>query len=430
MPHPFVDSVVLKLEAGHGGEGAVAFHRALYVPKGGPSGGHGGDGGSIFFEGDANLKTLIDLRYKPMIKGHDGTSGGNKNHAGKNGKDLIVRVPLGCRIFNLKTQTLLVNITKHKQKHLLASGGRGGRGNASFATPRNRAPRLFEGGERGQHLEICCELNILADVGLVGLPNAGKSTLLSVISNSKPKIGNYPFTTLKPSVGIVRLAEGESFVVADLPGIIEGAHLGKGLGNQFLQHTKRCHVIIHLVDIATYDADTTWNNYQIIEKELASYSPVLAQKTKIIVANKIDMPEAEVNFKTFLTHFNQSENVFAISAFQKKHLTKMLWHVNEVLKQEALKEHVMEDTTQKIKVYQYKPRPKVKFKINRINKNHWTVEGEAVLKIIDHYPLKTRENWLKVNAKLQNIGLFNALRARGIEIDDVVDIYSYKLIWK
>jgi GTP-binding protein len=266
----FIDIVTIKLQAGKGGDGAVAFHRELYVPIGGPS---GGDGGSITFVGDEGMNTLLDLKYQREIKALDGEKGDIKNMHGKNAPNKYIKVPLGTLIYNNTTNNIICDITENNQEFVVAKGGNGGRGNVRFANSKNKAPTIFEAGELGQAIEIRCELKVLADVGLVGLPNAGKSTLLSKISKANPQIADYPFTTLTPQLGVAKDSKGHSFVVADLPGLIKGASLGKGLGYDFLRHIERCKIIVHVIDMSgNYGTEDICENYLKIQNELKSYN--------------------------------------------------------------------------------------------------------------------------------------------------------------
>ena len=282
----FVDEVILQVEGGTGGDGCIAFRREKYVPMGGPAGGSGGHGGNIIFEADEGLKTLIDLRYQKIIKGHDGENGSGKNQTGKNGEDIIIKVPVGTIVTDTSTNLIIADLVKHGEKAIIVSGGRGGRGNAAFATHANPAPNYGEKGEPGEIKEIKVELKLMADVGLVGMPNVGKSTILSIISNANPKITNYHFTTLVPNLGVVQLNDGRSFVVADLPGLIEGAYKGVGLGDEFLKHVERTKIIAHVIDMGAVEGRDPYQDYIIINNELKTFNPKLLQRPHIIIANK------------------------------------------------------------------------------------------------------------------------------------------------
>ena len=292
----FIDDVKIFVKGGKGGNGAVAFRREKYEPLGGPAGGDGGKGGSVIFVGDEGLTTLLDFRYQKHIVAPDGENGKPKNCYGRDGKDIRVKVPVGSVVTDLTTGAVLADITRHGQEAVIARGGRGGRGNTRFATPKIPAPEFAEKGEAGEEREIRIELKILADVGLVGFPNVGKSTLISALSSAKPKIADYPFTTLVPNLGVVQAKDGRSFVAADLPGLIEGASEGAGLGFRFLKHIERTRVIVHVLDMAIKDRDPH-ADYLTINQELENYNPKLLLRPQIIAANKMDLPEAEENLK-------------------------------------------------------------------------------------------------------------------------------------
>jgi len=282
----FIDKAKITVKAGDGGSGCVAFRREKYVPKGGPSGGDGGRGGDIFVRADCHLRTLLDFKYQTRYKASRGQHGQGDNKTGKEGKDLVIRLPLGTVLRDASTGEVLADLTEDRQSEMIARGGRGGRGNARFATPTDRAPRTWEPGGVGEEKEVELELKLIADVGLVGLPNSGKSTLLSRLSHAKPKIADYPFTTLQPNLGIVKVAEGKSFVLADIPGIIEGAHIGRGLGLQFLRHIERTRVLAFLLDCSS---ENLQKDYEVLLGEIQSYGHDLINKQRMYIINKIDL---------------------------------------------------------------------------------------------------------------------------------------------
>ncbi len=284
----FIDRVKIHVKAGDGGNGVTAFRREKFVPRGGPSGGDGGVGGSVWLESDEGLNTLLHLRYNPEHRAERGRHGEGSNRHGKNGEDITVKVPVGTQVFDAETNELLFDFTEPEQKFLAAKGGKGGWGNQHFATPTRRAPRFHYTGRPGEEKELQLELKLIADVGLVGFPNAGKSTLISVISAAKPKIADYPFTTLEPNLGVVDLGEFKTFVVADIPGLIEGASEGAGLGDRFLRHVERTKLILHLVDVSSISGRDPVEDYEIINNELASYDENLAERPQIVVATKLD----------------------------------------------------------------------------------------------------------------------------------------------
>ena len=286
----FIDYAEIEVKAGNGGKGAVAFRREKYVPKGGPSGGNGGKGGDIIIEAHHNLSTLLDFRYKRNYKAQNGEPGSNALKDGKSGKDIIIKVPVGTIIKNASTEKVLSDLDEDKKRIIIVKGGKGGKGNSNFATPTNQTPRFADDGKPGEQNKIILELKLIADVGLVGFPNAGKSTLISVVSAARPKIADYPFTTLEPVLGIVKYKDYQSFTIADIPGIIEGAHEGKGLGHKFLRHIERTKILLFLIDITSEDYQRT---FDILNKELNSYSKVLSGKKKIIALSKADLFEEE-----------------------------------------------------------------------------------------------------------------------------------------
>jgi GTPase len=327
----FIDTATLTVEGGHGGKGCVSFRREKYVPKGGPNGGDGGDGGSVVIRADRNLNTLLDYRYKNHYRGARGEHGKGSNKNGKRGRDVLLRVPVGTVVNDESTGRQLADLTEHEQEFLAARGGRGGRGNAQFATATNQAPRNAEPGEAGEQRTIVLELKLLADVGLVGLPNAGKSTLISRISAAKPKIADYPFTTLVPNLGIVTAGKFQTFTVADIPGLIAGAHEGKGLGLQFLRHIERTTALAFLIDAADEDPAATFG---VLAEELRAFNPAILNKPKLLVFTKQDTIDTER--KKVLTAFRISDDIptCIISAVTGEGLPEFIREVWRLLKQE------------------------------------------------------------------------------------------------
>jgi GTP-binding protein len=326
----FVDYAVIEVQAGKGGDGAVTFRREKYVPKGGPSGGDGGNGGNIIIQADRNLHTLLDFRYKKKYASSNGEIGGNSLKDGKNGKDIIIKVPVGTIIKDSETEEQLFDLNEESQKVFLAKGGKGGKGNSKFATSTNQTPRFAEPGKPGEYRKVILELKLIADVGLVGFPNAGKSTLISKISSARPKIADYPFTTLEPNLGIVRYKDFQSFTVADIPGIIEGASEGKGLGHQFLRHIERTRIILFLIDITSEDYQ---KDYNILHNELKEYSPKLIQKKKTIALSKSDLVDSKKIKKALAVKFKGIKGkpvIFSsISGQGLNELLDILWETLE-----------------------------------------------------------------------------------------------------
>ena len=308
----FVDEVEIRVEAGNGGDGCTAFRREKFVEMGGPFGGNGGHGADIIFKVDQGLHTLLDLRYQKILKGKKGENGRGKNQNGKGAEPLIVKVPQGTVVTDLETGLIIADLSKKDQEEIIAKGGRGGRGNTAFKTQTNTAPDYSENGEEGERKNLKVEVKLLADVGLVGLPSVGKSTIISVISKSKPKIAAYHFTTLSPNLGVTKATDGRSFVVADLPGLIEGASKGEGLGDKFLRHIERTKVIAHVIDMSGSEMRDPYEDYLFINKELEEFNPKLLSKPQIIIANKMDLPNAKENLEEFKKKVK--DEIFEISA--------------------------------------------------------------------------------------------------------------------
>lgn len=328
----FVDIAKINLKAGKGGDGAVAFRREKYEPAGGPFGGDGGNGGSIILVADEGIRTLMDFRYKRHYKAENGENGKTKRQFGKDGKDLILKLPVGTLVKDANTNKVIIDMKEHNQEFVIAKGGKGGRGNAKFATPTRQAPRFAEPGSSGEEREIIFELKLLADVGLVGFPNVGKSTILSIVSEAKPKIANYHFTTLKPNLGVVKIDEGQSFVIADIPGLIEGAHEGVGLGHDFLRHVERTRVLVHVLDASGIEGRNPIEDFYKINEELVKYNPKLSEKPQIIVANKMDLPQAEEWLIKIQGEFEpKGYKIYPISAATKEGINKLKFGIWEVL---------------------------------------------------------------------------------------------------
>lgn len=328
----FLDRVKIKVMAGDGGNGVTAFRREKFVPRGGPSGGDGGVGGSVWVESTEGLNTLLHLRYNPEHKAERGRHGEGSNRSGKDGSDAIVKVPVGTQVFDVETSELLFDFTEPGQRFLAAKGGKGGWGNAHFATPTRRAPKFHYTGRPGEEKELQLELKLIADVGLVGFPNAGKSTLISVISAAKPKIADYPFTTLEPNLGVVDVGDYKTFVVADIPGLIEGASTGAGLGDRFLRHVERTKLILHLVDVSSLSGRDPVKDYQTINTELAAYDPELAARPQIVVATKIDALDEPERLESLRIRAEQDGKQFlAISSVANTGIKELVFEVVKAL---------------------------------------------------------------------------------------------------
>ena len=328
----FIDEVTILIQAGDGGDGCCSFRREKYVPLGGPDGGDGGDGGDIIFEADSHLSTLTDLKNSRLYKADHGSSGKGKTMTGKRGKNLVIKIPAGTLIKDKESLDLLADLTEHDTQFVVARGGRGGRGNARFKSSRNRAPRRFDLGIKTEEKKLFLELKLLADVAVIGLPNAGKSTFISKISHARPKIADYPFTTLIPNLGVVQLDDFSTFVAADIPGLVEGAHRGKGLGIRFLKHTERSRLLVHLLDFSSDNICDPLDNYQIVQHELECFSEKLYQSPQILVASKVDHPEAIEKFQAYESRLKEiNPHVCFISSLTGEGVTKLLWQIKEVL---------------------------------------------------------------------------------------------------
>lgn len=419
----FVDDVKFTVVAGDGGNGAVAFRREKYVPKGGPSGGDGGKGGSIIFVGDEGLTTLIDLRYQKRIAAKSGQNGMAKNCFGANAEDVYIRIPIGSVVYDLDNNIVIADITKHNQEVIIAKGGRGGRGNYTFATPRVPAPEYSEKGLPGEEKNIRIELKVLADVGLVGFPSVGKSTLISVISAARPKIAEYHFTTLKPNLGVCRAKDGRSFVVADLPGLIEGASLGAGLGHQFLKHIERTRVIVHVIDMSGSEGRDPYLDYLTINKELENYSPKLLLRPQIIVANKMDIDKAEKNLEEFKKKSNIVD-IIPISAYTRSNLDELLYKIADVL--ETVDVKAFEETiNEEVVEYTFTPQPDP-FTINLESDGVYNVTGPGVKRLFDATDFNREENVKLFARRIRNLGVDDELRKLGVQHGDTVRIFDFE----
>ncbi len=328
----FIDQVTISVKAGDGGDGCCSFRREKHIPLGGPDGGDGGRGGDVILQVDPNLSTLIDLRYKKLYQAENGKPGKGNQMTGRSGKDLMVCLPPGTLVKNKETDELWVDLKESGQQFVVAKGGNYGQGNIRFKSATNRAPKKFGTGKPGESCQLFLELKLLADVGIIGFPNAGKSTLISRISNARPKVAGYPFTTLVPNLGIVRLDEGESFVAADIPGLIEGAHKGKGLGHQFLRHIERTRLLLHLIDFSDIDSDNILDRYHKLQNELKAFSENLFDKPQILVAAKMDDPQSAINLeKVKLAMKEMNPSLFTISSVTGEGIEKLLWKIKEGL---------------------------------------------------------------------------------------------------
>ncbi len=416
----FVDQVSIYVKAGDGGNGIAAFRREKYVPKGGPAGGDGGNGADVIFRVDEGLNTLMDFRYNRHFKAEHGENGMSKGKHGKNAPPLIIPVPPGTTVYDEDTGELIADLTQHGQEAVIAKGGVGGRGNIRFATSRNPAPNLAENGAPGEEKNIRLELKVIADVGLVGFPSVGKSTLLSVVSAARPKIADYHFTTLSPNLGVVDTEDGRSFVMADLPGLIEGAHEGVGLGHQFLRHVERTRLIVHVIDMASIEGRDPYDDYEKINEELKAYDEKLMEKPQIIVANKMDMPNAKENLAHFQAKLPEDVEVFPISAITKEGLRQLLFAIANKLEQIP---KTVETEEQVVIEHKKDEKP---FTISRADDGVFILAGEKVERLFKMTNFHSDEAVQRFARQLRRMGVDDALRERGATDGDTVRILDFE----
>ena len=420
----FVDEVVMEVEAGSGGNGCLAYRRESYVPMGGPFGGSGGKGADIIFKADSGLKTLIDLRYQKRIKADNGENGQGKGMNGAASSDLIVKVPVGTTVRDFDNGSVVADLTHHGEEAIIAYGGRGGRGNVSLATRSNPCPSFAEKGEPGEVRKIKVELRMLADVGLVGMPSVGKSTILSMISNANPKIASYHFTTLSPNLGVVK-AKKNSFVVADLPGLIEGASEGVGLGHKFLKHIERTKIIAHVIDMSSEEGRNPYEDYVTIRKELESFSPKLLTKPEIIIANKMDGEKAKDNLKEFKKKI-KNEDIFEVTAITSEGLDKVIDKLSIMVDEIESKPLYEEDVIESHVLYKFKmDKP---FTIVK-DKDVFVIKGDAVEKLFRMTNFNTEEAYDRFSNKLRKMGIDDELIKNGIKDGDTVRILDFEFEW-
>jgi len=427
----FVDIAKVYVKGGDGGDGVAAFRRELYVPEGGPSGGDGGNGGDLIFRVDEGLRTLMDFRYQKHFKAKRGEKGRNKSQHGANAEPTIVRVPPGTVVIDDDTKEVIADMTRHGQEVVVAKGGRGGRGNMRFATANNPAPHIAEKGEEGQERWVILELKVMADVGLVGFPSVGKSTLLSVVSAAQPKIGAYHFTTITPNLGVVDIDEGRSFVMADLPGLIEGAHQGVGLGHDFLRHVERTRVIAHVVDMSGSEGRDPYEDWVAINEELRLYNEKLASRPQIVVANKMDVPEAELYLEEFRNKLNENGHgdmeIYPISAATRQGIRELLYKLADMV-ENIPAEPTVEETPEREerKVYTYEGRDKeAEFTIRREN-DVFIVEGEAIERLARRTKFESYDAVQRFATIMRRMGVDRELRKRGAEDGHYVRIGDYE----
>lgn len=422
----FVDEVEIKVEAGNGGDGCTAFRREKFVEMGGPFGGNGGHGADIIFKVDQGLHTLLDLRYQKILKGKKGENGRGKNQNGKGAEPLIVKVPQGTVVTDLETGLIIADLSKKDQEEIIAKGGRGGRGNTAFKTQTNTAPDYSENGEEGERKTLKVEVKLLADVGLVGLPSVGKSTIISVISKSKPKIAAYHFTTLSPNLGVTKASDGRSFVVADLPGLIEGASKGEGLGDKFLRHIERTKVIAHVIDMSGSEMRDPYEDYVLINNELKEFNEKLLAKPQIIIANKMDLPNAKENLEEFKKKVNAE--IFEISAATNSGLQKVVDRLADLL-DEIPNNPLYEDNQIESHIL-YKFKKEEPYTITRDSDGVWVISGKEVERIFKMTKFNSEEAIYRFAKKLRRLGIDAKLESLGAEAGDQVRILDFYFDYK
>lgn len=416
----FIDSARIFTKAGNGGNGRVSFHREKYVAAGGPDGGDGGKGGDVIFVADEGMRTLADFRYKRKYVAENGQDGGAGNCTGRGADDLVIKLPPGTIVKDELTGRVLADLVEAGQQAVIARGGKGGAGNQHFATPTRQVPNFAKSGDLGEERWVLLELKLLADVGLIGYPNVGKSTLLSVVTAARPKIANYHFTTIDPNLGVVALDENTSFVIADIPGLIEGAHEGIGLGHEFLKHVERTRLLVHVVDMSGIEGRNPIEDFRVINEELEKYNPVLAQKPQIIAANKMELPGAEEQLQLFKEAVEpEGYRIFPISAAANKGLRELMYHVSNTLNE--LPVPVMTPDTQEEVIYtadEEKP-----FEIHKEN-DIYVVEGPWVRKLVGSTNLESYESLQYFQRALKKKGVIDALEEMGIHEGDTVRMYD------
>lgn len=421
----FVDEVEIKVEAGDGGDGCTAFRREKFIEMGGPYGGNGGHGSDIIFKVDEGLHTLLDLRYQKIIKGQKGENGRGKNQHGKGAEPFIVKVPQGTVVTDLETGLIIADLSKKDQQEIIARGGRGGRGNTAFKTQTNTAPDYSERGEEGERKRLKVEVKMLADVGLVGLPSVGKSTIISMISRSKPKIAAYHFTTLTPNLGVTKSSDGRSFVVADLPGLIEGASKGEGLGDKFLRHIERTRVIAHVIDMSGSEGRDPYEDYVLINNELKEFDPKLLEKPQIIIANKMDIEEAKENLEKFRGKVNCE--IFEVSAATNTGLQKVVDYLADLL--DTLPVNPLYDDTQIESHILYKFKKEEPYTITKED-DVWVISGKEIERIFKMTKFNSDEAVYRFAKKLRRMGIDDKLASLGAKEGEQVRILDFYFDYK
>ena len=418
----FIDKSKIRIISGRGGNGAVAWRREKYVDKGGPAGGDGGRGGDVYLIADEGMSTLMDFKYKSVYKASNGENGGIKNCHGACAKDLYIKVPTGTIVRDVKTGNVIADLTKHEQTALVAKGGRGGRGNARFATAQKRSPQFCEPGEPGIERELFLELKLIADVGLLGMPNAGKSTLISRISSARPKIADYPFTTLVPNLGVVQKRDGDGYVVADIPGLIEGASEGVGLGHEFLRHVERCRFLVHLVDVTS---ENPLKNYQIINDELKKHSENLAGRFQLVVLNKIDAIDDETLEKIRKDFAKYVDKVYPISAVTGENLEKLLDVMSEKVDEIP---HPPSEITVEEDLGAF-DNDDSSFEVIKADKNTYIIQGGKIERLAQVTSDRNPEQIIRLQNIMKGMGIFDELVKKGIKDEDTVILSHLEFVY-
>ncbi|CAH2214180.1 GTPase ObgE [Tepidibacter aestuarii] len=417
----FIDKARIFVKSGKGGNGAVAFRKEKYVPAGGPAGGDGGNGGNVVFEVDEGLRTLMDFRYKTKYSAENGEDGKKKRMHGKSVEDLVLKVPPGTLIRDEETNLIIADLRNHGDRAIVAKGGSGGRGNTHFTTAIRQAPSFAEAGKEGQERWIILELKMIADVGLVGFPNVGKSTFLSVVTKAKPKIANYHFTTIKPNLGVVQTKFGDSFVLADIPGLIEGAHEGTGLGHAFLRHVERTKVLIHIVDVSGIEGRDPIDDFDKINEELKLYNDKLTTRSQIVVANKMDIPEARENYETFKEEIEKrGYKVFAMSAATREGIDEVISYAGTIVKETEDIELVSEE--EMLKEEDVKPK---KEEIEITNEDGvFVIQGKSLQRLLYSVNFEDMESVQYFQKIMEKKGVFQRLKDMGAQDGDTVRLYD------
>ena len=422
----FTDYAKIYASAGKGGNGAVSFRREKYIAAGGPDGGDGGKGGDIYFEVNPDSNTLIDFRYKKKFKAENGNNGEGAHKSGKSGEDLYIKVPIGTIVKDAETGEVLADLSEKDQKALVLRGGRGGKGNSHFATSTRQAPRFSQGGEDGEEKELILELKLLADVGLIGFPSVGKSTILSVVTAATPKIAEYHFTTLEPNLGVVKPEYGESFVIADIPGLIEGASEGVGLGIQFLRHIERTRLLLHVIDVSGSEGRDPVEDYYVINKELEKYSKKLAKRKQIIVANKVDAMQDESLYEK-LAELAKEKNleIYKISAATGQGIKELMQQVSKERKKLPKEELIETEAPRKV----YRLEKEEPYTITK-KEDMYVVDGPAIRELMRKVNMEDNESLYYFQKKLNELGVNDRLREAGVKEGDTVKVYDYLLEWE